>query len=79
MANNIDPENKALTIGHPQIGQVDLLRSFGTEDYQEIWRQLNTHLDVHAVRTSTAGAVYEYAWSDPDYMYQQIQVLKQGD
>ena len=74
-ANDIDPEDKALTIGHPQIGQVDLLRSFGTEDYKQIWRQLNTHLNVHAVRTSTASAVYEYCWSDPDYMEKQIKCL----
>lgn len=74
-ANEIDPEDRALTIGHPQIGQVDLLRSFGTEDYREIWHQLNTHLNVHAVRTSTASAVYEYCWSDTDYMEKQIKCL----
>ena len=74
-ANAIDPEDRALTIGHPQIGQVDLLRSFGTEDYREIWLQLNTHLNVHAVRTSTASAVYEYCWSDTDYMEKQIKCL----
>lgn len=73
--NGFDPEDKSLTIGHPQVGQVDLLRSFGTEDYQQIWRQLNTRLDVHAIRTSTASAVYEYAWSDPDYMEKQIKCL----
>ena len=75
IANDIDPEDKTLTIGHPQIGLVDLLRSFGTENYQEIWQQLNTHLDVHAVRTSSASAVYEYCWSDPDYMEKQIKCL----
>jgi hypothetical protein len=74
-ANGIDPEDKMLTIGHPQVAQVDLLRSFGTEDYREIWLQLNTHLNVHAVRTSTASAVYEYCWSDPDYMEKQIKCL----
>jgi hypothetical protein len=73
--NGIDPEDKSLTIGHPQVGQVDLLRSFGTEDYREIWHQLNTHLNVHAIRTSMASAVYEYAWSDPDYMEKQIKCL----
>jgi len=73
--NGMDPEDKNLTIGHPQVGQVDLLRSFGSEDYRQIWNQLNTHLDVHAVRTSTTSAVYEYAWSDPDYMEKQIKCL----
>ena len=73
--NGINPEDKSLTIGHPQVAQVDLLRSFGTEDYRQIWHQLNTHLNVHAVRTSTAGAKYEYCWSDPDYMEKQIKCL----
>jgi len=74
--NGFDPKDKSLTIGHPQIGQVDLIRSFGSEDYQAIWNQLNTHLNVHAVRTSSAGATYDYSWSDPDYMQQQLRNLK---
>ena len=73
--NGFDPEDKSLTIGHPQVAQVDLIRSFGTEDYEQIWRQLNTHLNVHAVCTSTASVVYEYCWSDPDYMEKQIKCL----
>ncbi len=75
-ANGFDPEDKSLTIGHPQVGQVDLMRSFGTEDYREIWPQLNTHLNVLALRTSSAEASYDYSWSDPDYMQQQIRNLK---
>jgi hypothetical protein len=74
--NGFDPEDKSLTIGHPQIGQVDLVRSFATEDYCEIWRQLNTYLNVLAVRTSSAESRYNYSWSDPDYMQQQIRNLK---
>jgi hypothetical protein len=76
VANGFNPEDKTLTIGHPQVGQVDLKRSFGTDDYREIWSQLNTHLDVLAVRTSTAESRYEYAWSDFDYMQQQLRNLK---
>lgn len=73
--NGFDPEDKSLTIGHPQVGQVDLQRSFGTEDFKQIWQQLNTHLNVCAIRTSSASAVYEYNWSDVDYMEQQIKCL----
>jgi hypothetical protein len=76
VANGFDPKDKTLTIGHPQVGQVDLIRSFGTEDYQKIWAQLNTRLNVYSVRTSQARAVYEYSWSDSDYMQQQIRNLK---
>jgi len=75
-ANGWNPEDPALTIGHPKIGQVDLRRSFGTEDYCEIWAQLNTRLNVSAVRTSTAQAVYPYSWTDADYAQQQIKELK---
>jgi hypothetical protein len=74
--NGFDPNDKSLTIGHPKVGQVDLHRSFGTGDYQEIWNQLSTKLDVYKIRTSSAEATYSYAWSDPDYMEQQIKALK---
>jgi len=74
--NEFDPEDQTLTIGHPQVGQVDLQRSFGTDDYREIWARLNTTLDVTAIRTSTAAAVYPYQWQDTDYMEQQIKELK---
>ena len=73
--NGLDPEDTRLTIGHPQVGQVDLQRSFGTTDYRDIWAQLNTRLNVTAVRTSTAAAEYPYCWSDPDYAQRQQQLL----
>jgi hypothetical protein len=73
--NGFDPEDPSLTIGHPQVGQVDLQRSFSTEDYREIWAQLNTHLNVTAVETSTARAEYAYNWSDPDYIQRQISII----
>jgi hypothetical protein len=74
--NGFDSNDRALTIGHPKIGQTDLIRSFGTEDYQQIWAQLNTHLNVLAVRTGSAEARYDYSWSDPDYIQQQLRNLK---
>jgi hypothetical protein len=74
--NGFDPEDKSLTIGHPQVGQVDLQRSFGTEDYREIWAQLNTHLNVTAIETSVVQAQYNYNWSDNDYIEQQIKILE---
>ena len=73
--NGFDPDDPGLTIGHPTVGQVDLERSFGTENYQMIWAQLAQHMDVCAVRTSTAQAIYDYCWSDPDYDLQQIKAL----
>ena len=74
--NGFDPEDRSLTIGHPQIGQVNLIKSFGTEDSQAIWAQLNTRLNVTAIRTSDTQAKYLYNWDESDYMQQQIQSLQ---
>jgi hypothetical protein len=78
IVNNFDPDDKSLTIGHPQIGQVDLERSFGTQDYRIIWKQLRDHLDVWSVRTSDHCAVYDYHWSDADFRQRQIDILAKG-
>ena len=75
-SNGFDPEEKALTIGHPKIGQVDLQRSFGTQDHHRIWAILTDYLDVYKIRTGTAEATYEYRWSDPDYQQRQIKELR---
>jgi hypothetical protein len=75
IANNFDPQDKSLTIGHPQVGQVDLMGSFGTEDYKEIWAQLSVRLNVRSIKTSKAHVTYEYDWSDPDYMQLQVAAL----
>ena len=74
--NGIDPEDKSLTIGHPQVAQVDLIRSFGTDNYVDIWAQLGNHLDVYKIRTSDATATYSYNWTDADYAEQQIKIIQ---
>ena len=74
--NGFDPDDPTLTIGHPQVGQVDLERSFGTQSYDQIWAQLSTKLDVYQIRTSDCSAIYDYRWSDSDYIEQQIKALK---
>ena len=78
LANGFDPEDKNLTIGHPQIGQVDLQRSFGTEDYQTIWKQLNIYQDVYEVRSSTAKSTYTYRWDDSDFIQRQVEIISKG-
>ena len=76
--NGFDPENKALTIGHPQVAQVNLIKTFGTEDPATIWTTLNDYLDVYKITTSQATAIYNYHWSDADFINRQIQCITQG-
>ena len=77
--NGFDPEDKSLTIGHPQVGQVDLLRSFGTTDYQIIWNLLEKHLDVFSIKTSSSYAEYNYNWSDDNFIDLQIERIAKGN
>jgi len=74
--NGFDPEDKSLTIGHPQVGQVDLMTSFGTDKYETIWSLLSEHMNVHSITTSDASATYEYNWSDADFVEKQIIALR---
>lgn len=78
VANGFDPEDKNLTIGHPKVAQVDLMRTFGTDDPQTIREMLTTHLDVAEIRTSEAKAAYDYHWSDPDFRDRQIAIIEKG-
>lgn len=74
--NGFDPNDKSLTIGHPKVAQVNLAKTFGTLDYNQIWQQIAQCLDVFKIRTSDAEATYDYRWSDPDYAEQQIRRLQ---
>lgn len=76
--NGFNPDDPELTIGHPQVGRVDLETSFGSTDHWDIWNILNTHLDVYKISTSDASAVYDYHWSDPDYQDRQVQIIARG-
>ena len=77
LANNFDPDDKSLTIGHPQIGQVGIQRSFGSGDYRDVWQQLNSHLDVYKIITSDQQCTYNYRWNDADFTHRQVQILKE--
>jgi hypothetical protein len=74
--NNFNPKDKSLTIGHPKVGQVNLLASFGTTNYESIWQQLNNYMDVYKISTRDAEATYTYRWSDSNYREQQTRILK---
>lgn len=74
-ANGFDPEDKNLTIGHPQIGQVDLMESFGTITPPEFWPTLNKFLDVYSIETNDSMAIYDYHWSDSDFKQRQIDII----
>jgi len=77
--NGFDPNDKSLTIGHPQVGQVDLQRTFGTDNHQAIWAQLSRHLNVWQIKTSTVENQYNYTWSDDNFIDLQVERIIKGN
>jgi hypothetical protein len=77
-ANNLDPKDPKLSLGYLHLGQVDLIRSFGTDDYRTIWNTLSDHLDIYRVEIDGVAQTYDYCWTDPDYKQQQIDQLRPG-
>jgi hypothetical protein len=76
--NGLDPTDPRLSLGYLHLGQVDLIRSFGTDDYREIWHTLTTHLDIYRVEVDGVVQTYDYCWTDPDYKDRQIDQLRPG-
>ena len=76
--NNLDPKDPQLSLGYLPIGQVDLQRSFGTDDPFKIWDIMSTHLDIFAIEVNGVKATYNYCWSDQDYKQRQINSLRPG-
>jgi hypothetical protein len=76
--NDRDPKDPSLSLGYLPIGQVDLHRSFETSNYQEIWDQLEQHLDIYSIEVDGIKNTFDYCWTDADYKQQQINMMKPG-
>lgn len=73
--NGFDPEDKSLTLGHPKVAQVDLNKSFGSTNFEDIWAILEHYQDVYAITVNNKTAIYDYHWRDDDFAQRQIDVI----
>jgi hypothetical protein len=73
-----DPDDPNLSLGYLEIGRVDLVKSFGTEDVSVIWDMMSSRLDIYSLRVGDDTAVYDYSWADPNHEEKQIQNLMPG-
>lgn len=76
--NGFDPENPEYNFGYHQVGQIELVDSFGTDTPEEVWKILNDHLDIYQIDTGDYSNIFDYTWTDTDYYQQQIERLKPG-
>ena len=73
--NGLDPNDPSLTLGHPVVAKVNLLKSFNSEDSKIIQTIISNHLDVYKIKTSDSELVFDYRWSDENYANKQISIL----
>ena len=76
--NNRNPEDTKLSLGYLPLGQIELQKSFGTENYNEIWKILENHLDVYKIIVDDVEQTFNYCWTDRNYRQLQIDIMKPG-
>ena len=76
--NKFDPQDPKLSLGYLEIGKINLMKSFGTEDRETIWKMMSQRLDIYSIDCMGKLAVYDYNWNDADYEDQQIKFLMPG-
>jgi len=73
-----DSNDIMLSLGHLELGHVDLERSFGTHDIFKIWEMMSSMLDIYSIEVDGIKAVYDYSWADDDAEQRQINYLMPG-
>ena len=73
-----DINDPMLSLGHLELGHVDLERSFGTHDPYKIWDMMSSMLDIYSIEVDGTKAIYDYSWADENYEQRQINYLMPG-
>ena len=71
-------DNAGLSLGYLPLGKVNMLGSFGTDNFQGVLALLSNHMDIYAIEADDVKAVYDYHWSDANWRDKQIEFLKPG-
>ena len=76
--NGMDYNNPKLSLGYIKIGQINLEKSFGTENFTEILKKISSHLDIYQIHVDDVTGTFNYVWSDDNYKQMQIDFLRPG-
>lgn len=77
-SNNLDTSDTRLSLGYLKIAQVNIEKSFGTENMFEVWNTLSKHMDVYKISVDGTSKTFDYSWADADHEQRQIQAMKAG-
>ena len=79
--NGYDWEDPKLALGYIKIGQIDLKKSFGTENFLEIYNQLSNNLNItkiEVIDSENVSSEYPYTLESKDWQQIQMNSLKKG-
>jgi len=76
--NSMDCNDPKLSLGYIKIGQVNIKKSFGTLEFEEILKKLSAHLDIYQIHADGVTGIFDYVWSDDNYKQMQIDFLRPG-
>ena len=79
--NNHDWNDPKLALVYIKLGQVDLKRSFGTENFLEIYNKLSNNLNItkiEIIEAKTTDCEYSYSLESSDWKQIQINAMKAG-
>ena len=79
--NDYDWNDPQLALGYIKLGQVDLVNSFGTDRFTDIYKQMIDCLNIHRIELigpTNITTEYKYTLSDPDWKELQITELRKG-
>ena len=78
IGNGFDINDPKLCLGYIKLGQVNLKKSFGTEDFFKIIEKISAHLDIYQINIDGLSCIFDYVWNDDNYKQMQIDLLKPG-
>jgi hypothetical protein len=76
--NNFNQNDPTLSLGYIKLGQVNLLKSFGTNNFFNIIKILSKHLDIYKIKIDDVENIFNYTWTEHNYKQMQIDFLKPG-
>jgi len=80
-ANGYEWEDPKLSLGYIKIGQIDITKTFGDANFQEIYQTMNSNLNIKSIKIKSDQIIecaYPYSLDDPDWKQIQLEGLKSG-
>ena len=78
---NYDWDDPKLALGYIKLGQVDLKKSFDTENFIEIYNKLSNNLNITKIviiEAKTTDCEYSYSLESPNWKQIQMNAMKAG-